>query len=173
MGKFVALLRGVNVGGHNKVPMPALKKAFEGLGLENVKTLLASGNVVFEGDRTLVGKIPGALEKTFGFAISTIILPFEAITEIVRSDPFKSVRVTPKTRLYVTFLGAHPAGKPKLPIRSDDGSFTIIGLTDSAVYSFLDLGKSGTPEAMSLLEKTFGKNVTTRNFNTVVKLAGL
>lgn len=173
MGKFVALLRGINVGGHRKVPMQELKKNFEKQGFHNVKTLLATGNVVFEGNEELIHNIPCILEEVFGFAIGTIILPFEAITKIVESDPFKSLRITPKMRLYVTFLGEKNNTKLKIPYYSQDDSFQIIKLTDIAVFSFLDLEKTGTPELMNILEKEFGRNITTRNYNTIMKIAGL
>jgi uncharacterized protein (DUF1697 family) len=173
MGKYAAFLRGINVGGHKKVPMPALKQVFENLGFGNVKTLLISGNVVFEGRHEQVRRIPGALEKAFGFPIDTIVFPFEVIVKMVRSAPFTAVRVSPRTRLYVTFLAREPSAPPRLPLLSDDRSFTILRLADRAVFSVLDPGKNGTPEAMNLLEKTFGNNVTTRNFNTVVKVAAL
>jgi uncharacterized protein (DUF1697 family) len=173
MGRFVALLRGINVGGNKKVPMPVLKKVFEANGFANVRTLLASGNVVFEGNKSTLHAIPAALERTFKFPIDTIVVPLESVTEIVRADPFKGIPVTTDTRLYVTFLAKAPPAWPKFPVKSADGALVLLGRKGLAVFSVLEVGKTGTPEAMVLLEKTFGKSITTRNYNTVVKIAGM
>jgi len=153
--------------------MPELKKTFEAQGFQNVKTLLASGNVVFDGEAELARDISENLEKAFGFPIETIVLPFQVIADIVESNPFKAVRVTPKIRLYVTFLKERPRTELKIPYVSGDESFRIIGLTDKAVFSVLDLEKAGTVDAMNILEKEFGKNITTRNYNTLEKIAKL
>lgn len=171
--KYVALLRGINIGGHKKVPMKELKKALEKEGFLNVKTLLNSGNVVFEGEKEPAFKIQEVLEKTFGFSIDTIVLPFEKIEKIVDSDPFKKIAVTPQIRLYITFLPEKSKSTLAIPYLSDDQSFTIIEATDLAVFSVLDLDKSKTVEGMKILEKEFGKHITTRNYNTVVKIAAL
>ncbi|MBS0001363.1 MAG: DUF1697 domain-containing protein [Cyclobacteriaceae bacterium] len=173
MGKFTAFLRGINVGGHKKVPMQELKITFEKEGFRNVKTLLASGNVVFEGNEKLTENISGALERDFGFLIRTIILPFEKIPEIVNSDPFKEINLTPDIRLYVTFLREKIETSLKIPYRSDDCSFQIIRRTDIAVFSVLDLEKTKTTDAMKILDTEFGLDITTRNYNTVVKIAHL
>lgn len=173
MAKFVALLRGINVGTHTKVSMQELKKVFEKQGFQNVKTLLATGNVVFEGEKELIDSIPDILEEGVGLTINTIILPFETIIKIVKSNPFKDIGVTPKIRLYVTFLKEKPKKKLKIPYYSEDGSLQIIKLTDTAVFSVLNLEKTGTTELMKILEKEFGKNITTRNYNTIMKIAEL
>ncbi len=75
MTRYVAFLRGINVGGHQPVKMEELKKAFESMGFQNVKTLLASGNVLFETPETgadnLIKQIEGKLEKEFGRKVTT------------------------------------------------------------------------------------------------------
>ena len=173
MNKYVSLLRGINVGGHKRVPMADLRKLLEKHGYKNVKTVLASGNVVYESDEGKIGQIGEILEKAFGFNIPVITIPFEAIEEIVASDPFGEVKVTPRMKLYVTFLKNKPEVKIQLPYVSADDSFKIPGITENAIFSYVDLEKTGTLDAMDFLEKEFGKELTTRNYNTVVKIAGL
>lgn len=170
---FVALLRGINVGGNKKVPMAQLRDAMEKAGFKNVKTLLASGNVVFESTKAQTKTVQPLLEKTFGFSISTIIIDHETIKKVVASNPFQNIKVTPKTRLYVTFLKDKDESTLKIPYTSDDQSFTIIKKQDGMIFSVLDLEKSGTVDAMKILEQEFGKNITTRNYNTVEKIAKL
>lgn len=173
MSKYVAFLRGINVGGNKKVPMAELKKVFEELGFTCVQTVLNTGNVLFEATDSddLALKISVGLEKKFGFAISTIVFPFEAISEVVCSDPFKDVLVTPKTRLYVTFLAQPPTSSLPTPYISPDKSFRILRVENKMVFSVLDLALSGTVEVMKILEKEFGQDVTTRNWNTVCRLS--
>ena len=176
MQQYVALLRGINVGGNKKVPMAELKKVLEKGGLKNVKTILASGNVVFESGlkiSELSSVISSVIEKAFGFPVPVLLRTHREIKDLISLNPFNGIKVTPKTRLYVTFL----SGKPKdvIPSRytSPDKSFRIISSPDKAVFSVLDLTVSNTPEAMNALEKMYGKNITTRNWNTILKIADL
>jgi uncharacterized protein (DUF1697 family) len=92
MQKLVALLRGINVGGHHKVPMAELKTLLTNLGCDNVKTILNSGNVVFETKKKdnagLERIIEMALTEHFGFPIPVILIPHKQINELVNDDPF-------------------------------------------------------------------------------------
>jgi len=173
MNKYVSFLRGINVGGHKKVPMAELKKHFEIMGFRNVKTLLASGNVVFEGEESHLNQIPHQLEKAIGFSIPVIIFPFHKLEEILQSDPFRDIEATTKTRLYITFLPDIPKSGLTIPFETDDGSFRIIQQNGKFIYSVLDLEKTGTVDGMKILEKEYGKNITTRNYNTIQKIAKL
>ncbi len=176
MTRYVAFLRGINVGGHHKVPMAELRKVLEGVGFCDVKTLLASGNVMFEAEKqsanALSRKIEDTLEKKFGFQIGTIVLTGSGLEKMVKSEPFKGIKVGPQTRLYSTFLSAKPKSNLKVPYASADRSFRILDVTSTAVFSVLDLSKTQTTDAMQIVEKEFGKNVTTRNWNTVLKMVG-
>jgi uncharacterized protein (DUF1697 family) len=175
MTKYVAFLRGINVGKAKRIEMAELKRTFEGAGLGNVTTYIASGNVFFEtpdADAAAVAKaIKAALGKRFGFPISVIVRAAEDIRRMVDSDPFKGVKVTPETRLYVTLLSDEPKGGMSVPWQSPQGDFEILRVSDDVVFSVLTLGKGGTTDAMKVLEKEFGKKVTTRNWNVITKLA--
>lgn len=173
--RYVALLRGINVGGNKKVPMATLKKALEGAGYANVKTLLASGNVLLDGKEktaaALRKNLEPLLEKTFGFPIPVIARTAGDLKELAKGDPFKGVTVDGDTRLYVTFLGAStPKGTIAIPYESPDKTFRILRATPTHVASVLRLGGTRTVDAMAVLEKEFGKDVTTRNWSTVLKL---
>ena len=174
--KYAAFLRGINVGGNKKVPMAKLKNVLEDMGFAEVRTLLASGNVLFDAKKeslpTLEKKIAAELEKQFGFTIPVLLREVSDVENIIESGPFKGINVTKDTRLYVTFLLENHKSAMKIPYASPDKSFRIIRLDDDSVFSILDLSKSGTPEAMSILEKEFGKHITTRNWNTIMKVVG-
>lgn len=175
MPSYVAFLRGINVGGNKKVPMADWKKMLGKMGYENVKTLLNSGNAVFETDEKSATKIEkeiaAQMEKTFGFPVPTIVRSIKEIETLIDADPFKGIKVTPETRLYITFLSAKPTSKLKIPYASPEKDMKILKVTDGEVISVLIVSeKKGTVDAMAIIEREFGKNVTTRNWNTVVKL---
>ncbi len=169
--KYVAFLRGINVGGHHKVPMADLRSELEKLNLKNIVTLLNSGNIIFEADHgNLESKISKHLERAFGFPIPTVIRKAEIINELLNNDPFKDVKITKDIRLYVSFLWKNHNAELKLPWRSPDNSYEIIENRDQTIFSILDLSVSKTPKAMEALEKFYGKDMTTRNWNTIERI---
>ena len=175
MPTYVALLRGINVGGNKKVPMADLKRFLEKSGYENVKTVLASGNVLFDAAATDIKKLRATietlLEKKFGFPIPTILRKKDDLAKLVHSAPFKKIRVTPATRLYVTFLTDKRKATLKIPYESPEKDFRILTVSSTEVCSVLELNPNmRSVDSMQILEKEFGKNVTTRNWNTIEKL---
>ena len=177
MTTYAAFLRGINVGGHRAMSMKPLARAFESLGFKEVRTLLASGNVLFSAPPasrrvSLVRKIEEKLEETFGSEISVILRSVEELQTLVDLDPFQRIRVTPRTRLFVTFLPEKPRTRLKIPYLSPDKSFRILRLTDGEVCSVLTLGPqwSRNLRQMDILEKEFGKKITTRSWSTVLRL---
>ena len=171
---YIAFLRGINVGGHHKVPMTNLHKELEKLGFKNVLTLLNSGNVIFNAagcnTKQLENIISECLENKFGFAIPTIVRKSELIYELVSKKPFKHVEVTKDIRLYVSFLQEQSNTKLELPWSSDDNSFEIMEQRDKTIISVLDLSVSKTPKSMSALEKYYGTDITTLNWNTILRI---
>ncbi len=167
--RYVAFLRGVNVGGKT-VRMAELKKLFESLGFGNVSTYKASGNVIFDSDgseATLTKKIENGLHKLIGKETRAILRPLDHLKGMVESEPFRGVEVTPETRLYVTFLPGRPSSKMK-DYESPDGDFRF-RVSDEDIYSVLILSpKRGTVDLMGFIEKEFGSDITTRNWNTIV-----
>ncbi|MCX6121729.1 MAG: DUF1697 domain-containing protein [Ignavibacteriales bacterium] len=178
MTKYAAFLRGINVGGHKPVPMQKLKKALESLHFKNVQTLLASGNVVFEAPPidtiALEQKLEAKLQKTFGMKIGVLIRTMEELQSLNESQPFKGIDVTPETRLYVTFFSEKPKNRLKIPYTSPDKSYKILYISGREVCSVLILSSnSQTTDLMKVLEKEFGRKVTTRNWNTIVRVLAI
>jgi len=172
---YAAFLRGINLGGHKQIKMEELKKLFESMGFQGVRTILNSGNVLFQAGgaptSTLGDRIEKEIEKAFGHKVAVILRTIREIQEMADSNPFKKVKVTPETRLYITFLSEKPAANLKLPSESPEKDFKILSIQDGAVFSVVTLRpKRGTSEAMTDLEKQFGKRITTRNWNTVTKM---
>ncbi len=171
--QFVAFLRGINVGGNKIVSMTELRYLFESLGFEKVRTLLNSGNVIFEagitGEVDLTKRIEEAFLKKFGFESKTMVRPLAEIEALLAAQPFKGVKVDKDTKLYVTFLQKSVKGTLMLPYGSRKGDFQILKRIDRAVF-FLTRKTFHTLDAMAYMEEHFGKEITTRNWNTIQKL---
>ena len=172
--KFVGFLRGINVGGHHKLPMAELKKVLSNMGYTHTITLLNSGNIIFESEEISAKKIEAAislrLKKEFHFEVPVIIRKAIEIEKLYRQEPFKQVEIGEKTRLYITFLKYAPKTNIAAPWRSEDKSFQIIAAENQMILSHVDLQISGTIEAMKNLEKLAGKDLTTRNWSTIEKI---
>lgn len=171
MGNYVAFLRGINVGGHHKVPMAELRIAFEKMGCTKVTTILNSGNVLFESDQVLSdSEISKRLESIFGFPIPTQTREFSALKKFHSEDPFKEIEITKDTRLYISFLPEERQADLTIPWTNEDGSFQILKKEGRNIFSTLDLSLSKTPKAMEVLEKSYGNDITTRNWNTIGRI---
>ena len=174
--QYVALLRGINVGGHHKVPMADLKSLLASIGCAQVTTLLNSGNIIFHYHstemKTLEVKISNALQEHFGFAIPTIIRSATEIRELVESQPFAEVQLTSDKRFYVSFFRHTKTSSIALPWSSEDNAYQILDIRGQTIISVLDLSIAKTPAAMKTLEQSFGKDITTRNWNTIIRIIG-
>ena len=169
--RYVAFLRGINVGGHHKIPMADICKQLMEFGLENVVTILNSGNVIFDAltnnQESLEKAISENLENTYGFPVPTIIKTSESIYQLFNDAPFQDVKVTKDIRLYVSFLKKNTQSDLEIPWTSPDNSYTIMEIRDKIILSVLDISVSKTPAAMIALEKSFGTEITTRNWKTI------
>jgi uncharacterized protein (DUF1697 family) len=175
MFKYAAFLRGINVGGNNLIKMEELKKVFESMGFRNVKTILASGNVIFESMEVkapvIIQTIGEKLESAFGYNNGVIIRSIEQIRKIAIQEPFKQIKVTPQTRLYVTFLQEKSKSSLKIPYESPNKGYKIISNSEYEVFSVATLSPEvQSTDLMNILDKEFGRKVTTRNWNTIEKI---
>jgi len=169
MQRYAAFLRGVSP---MNVKMPELKQCFEAAGFTDVRTLRSSGNVVFSTratlQRALERRIEKAIEKDLGLPLLTFVRSIEALRGILAADPYRSFRLNTGSKRVVTFLRTETQSAPKLPIELDGARILCVRGTE--VFSAYIPGPRG-PAFMSLIEKTFGKEVTTRTWDTVSKAA--
>jgi uncharacterized protein (DUF1697 family) len=153
--------------------MPDLKRAFEAGGFTDVRTVLSSGNVVFSArsasPAALARKAEAAMEQTLGRAFFTIVRPVDALQQLLASDPFHAFRLKPGAKRVVTFLRQPPAGKITLPVELEGAR--IYALKGSEVFTAYLRNPNGNPVFMTLIEKLFGKEQTTRTWDTVAKIA--
>ena len=146
------------------------------MGFENVETVLASGNVVFEApgkNPNIDLKVGRGLEKAFGFPVKVVLRTVRELRTIVDSEPFKGIPSGPGVKLYVTFLAQRTLGRSRLSVPASVKGVRIVRVTPGEIFSAVTLSPGvGTPELMAFLEKAVGSEVTTRNWQTVTKLAG-
>ena len=173
MAKYVALLRGIAPTNPN-MRNDKLRRVFEKLGFANVKTVVSSGNVVFESPsrsvRKLEDRIEEALPKELGFKSTTIIRSQKQLQQLVDKNPFKSREHSQKSSLNVTFLKKKRKTDKKFPYEKDNRDYTLLGMYDGAICSVIDLTSAKTPDLMVWLEKKFGKEITTRTWKTVERI---
>lgn len=175
MHRYVAFLRGINVGGSKTIKMHDLKEAFASIGFPDAKTILASGNVLFgaaDADpRSLQARIEAGLARALGHEASVVVRGLDELRALADADPFVQVKTTPETRRYVTFLKQPAQRAARMRSTSPDGAFAIVRATPREVCSSLELSPGRqTTELMSYLEKELGSDVTTRNWNTIEKI---
>ncbi len=168
MRRYAAFLRGVSP---MNCKMPELKRAFEEAGFDEVRTVLSSGNVVFTAreaaDTSLERKAESAMQKHLGRTFLTIVRSVEELQALLAADPFARYRLPAASKRIVTFLRAAPARVPALP--EQDGARILHLRGREAFSTYLPTPKG--PVFMTLIEKTFGQDVTTRTWDTVKKVA--
>lgn len=169
MPRYVAFLRGVSP---MNAKMPELKRCFEAAGFTDVRTLLSSGNVVFNARASSAAALERRAEKAMSSELdrsfSTFVRSADYLQNLVESNPFAAFKLQPNAKHIITFLRTTAATKIALPIEKDDAS--ILKMTATEVFAAYVPGDKG-PVFMSLLERNFGTRITTRTLDTVRKCA--
>ena len=171
MPVYVAMLRGINIGPHKRIKMDALRKSFEGLGFEQVKTYIQSGNVIFKAgkasDSAPGKKIEARIVSDFGFSSSVIVRTRDELGEIIAGNPFLKHRGIDHEKLHVTFLSDVPAA----PALKKLAEFTIppdqSRCVGKEIFLHLPNGFSGSSLWKVPWEKALAVVTTTRNWRTV------
>lgn len=172
MNTYIALLRGINVGGHHKLPMRELARLLEKLGLENVRTYIQSGNIVFQSERTdrlqLAEAISEAIEADYGFRPHIFILDREGLQAAMRANPFPEGEENPRS-LHLFFLDAIPED-PDLSaleaVRADNERYKLI---NDVFYLHAPDG-IGRSKLADKVGRGWGVSITARNWRTVSKV---
>ena len=158
----VALLRGVNVGGHGKVAMPALKAVFEEVGAKNVVTYIQSGNVVFDGPAALnAKKLEHAIEKHFKLNVSVAVRTHAQLKKVIDGCPYDDPSL-----VHVGFLVAKPKTTDIDVSQFAPEELTVVR---DEIYFHLPNGV-GNSKMMPFVARRLGDAVTVRNWKTVTKM---
>jgi len=171
MPTYISLLRGINVGGHKRVKMDLLRKSFEGLGFDQVKTYIQSGNVVFSGRKlstaALSSKIEAKILADFGFSVSVISRTQGELEQTIRGNPFLKEKGIDQEKLHVAFLSAAPETpalkKMQAMIAAPDQS----RCSGREIYFYLPNGVSQSSLWKAPWERALEVVPTMRNWKTV------
>lgn len=173
MTKYIALLRGINVGGHT-VRMEALRPLFEELGLRNVRTYIQSGNVFFDtagqDALRLTRKIENQLKKALGYEVAVFLRTIPEMEAILAADPFGKLQVTSDMRLCVVFAADPIGGDLQLPLFSPKKDLQILQTRQHEAYVVWYIQNGRPPSSQGFLDAALGKRTTTRFFHTAAKI---
>lgn len=174
---YVCLIRGINVGGRNIVKMDRLRKAFEGLGYEDVRTYVQSGNVIFKtGGRApaeLSAKIERMILDDLGFLVSVIVKTTEEMNQAVERNPLLKQKGINVSKLHVTFLPRDPEKVAVKALAALAVPPEQLRCSGSTIYLYCPNGYGKSKLANNILEKVLAMKATTRNWNTVNMLCEL
>lgn len=166
---YAAFLRGVSP---MNARMPELKRCFEQAGFADVRTLLSSGNVVFRAPRAsnaaLEARAEAAMTQHLERSFSVVVRPVAALRAVLAADPYREFRVPSGAKRVVTFLKNAPEQALALPVEVHGAR--ILCIRGQEVFTAY-LPNPRAAAFMTLIEKTFGKLVTTRTWETVQKVA--
>jgi len=174
--RYVALLRGINVGGHAKVSMVELRELLSSLGHGDVATYIQSGNVLFTSPRddpaTLAQEIEERIAGDMGLGVKVLIRTPDELAAVVEGNPFLREMKSP-TGLYASFLSGSldEARLSEIDARRFEPDEFRLG--DRVIYLWYPNGAGRTKLTIDVWERRFGLSATTRNWNTVTKLLSL
>jgi uncharacterized protein (DUF1697 family) len=177
MTTYISILRGINVSGQKLIKMDALKKTFENLKLENVRTYIQSGNVIFSGNETnekeLEEKIGKQIETDFGYHVPVIVLTAEKLKQLIEQNPFAKDTEKEIGFLHVTFLAGKPQQDDIKSIEDKKQKGEEIQISDKAVYLYCPHGYGKTKLTNSFIEGKLKVKATTRNWKTTNELLSM
>jgi uncharacterized protein (DUF1697 family) len=171
--KHVAFLRGINVGGKNKIKMETLREICSALGFENVKTYINSGNVIFEtpetDDKKLAAKIETAIEKEFTLKIKVLARTFAEIKEIIKNNPFAGQFENEKD-LHVFFLDEELPDEKRLLLLSNNSETEQFAVINREIFCLLRVSVLDSLIGKDYIGKKLKVSATARNWRTVNKV---
>ena len=174
--RYVALLRGINVGGNTMIKMETLREVFSGLGFENVRTYINSGNVAFDAGRSsvakLVGRIENAIEERFGRTVEVTLRTRKDINRILSANPFDGQYASHK-EMHVLFLKTEMPREKMQQLEAAALPGERYQLAGREIYCHIPAGVAGSLLTKGFFEKKPRVYITARNWRTVEQLAEL
>ncbi|MGE5054561.1 MAG: DUF1697 domain-containing protein [Acidobacteriota bacterium] len=171
MPVLISMLRGVNLGPHNRIKMDALRATYEALGLENPRTYVQSGNVIFrtkeKSTSKLATKIQDAIAKRFKFRPAVIVRTIDELREAIAATPFDARRNLHPGKILVTFLADEPPIEAAAKLATLKSYPEEIHMTGRELYIYFPDGAGKSKLPWSQVEKLLKVTGTARNWNSV------
>ena len=173
MGPHVALLRGINVGGRNRLPMRDLLAIFTDTGCVDVTTYIQSGNVVFRASDELVTRIPtlitDGIAEAFDLRVPVVMRSAAELRQVVTGNPFLDIE-SDFTKLHVAFLADCPGSAQSASLDPDRSAPDVFQMRGREIYLHLPNGAARTKLTNAYFDSKLGTTSTARNWKTVLKL---
>ncbi len=177
MSAVIALIRGINVGGHKKIKMADLRELFTSLGLRQVRTVLQSGNAVFAADETDLARLQQQLEtairERFGFEAGIILRGAEDFKAALDRHPFTAAQLDRGNHALIAFLSALPAPAAVEALGENNPGREVIHSAGDALYIFYTDGAARSKLDNKRIERALNVVSTARNWNTCQRLLKL
>lgn len=177
MPVLISMLRGVNVGPHKRIKMDALRGIYESLKLEDVRTFIQSGNIIFRTKEknlpALAKKIQAAVEREFGFRPEVVLRTTDELRQAIAASPFTKRRDVEPAKLLITFLIAEPAPEAHSTLSNLKSHPEELHLKGRELYIYFPNGMGKTKLPWSSVEKLLKTTGTARNLNSAVKMLAI
>ncbi|KZE82144.1 hypothetical protein AV654_08795 [Paenibacillus elgii] len=177
MNTYVAMLRGINVSGQKIIKMDRLKSIFESMQLQEVTTYIQSGNVIFgttESDKVVLrDRIESTLKEALGYDVPVVIRSNDELDEVIKLNPFAVAELPEGEKVYVTFLASQPTAEAVAHFESYSNNVDDFRVLNREVYILSRKGYGKSLFSNNFVEKKLKVTATTRNWETVNKLADL
>lgn len=174
---MIAMLRGVNVGGSQKIKMDVLKTVCTSLGLRDVKTYIQSGNIIFDeggaDPKTLARRLEDAIESSFGFRPAVILRTASELRKVIAKNPFAGRAGIDPSKLLILFTASAPTGMARDQVLAMPCHPEEIKINGRELYVYYPNGMARPKIPLARIEKTLQCASTGRNLNTVSKLMAL
>jgi uncharacterized protein (DUF1697 family) len=174
MPVIISMLRGVNLGAHNRMSMEALRDVYESLKLLDVRTFIQSGNVLFKTEEreidTLVTKVQDAIERRFKFRPDIIVRTAAELRDVIARNPFARRRGIEPAKLLVTFLASHPGEAAREQLRKLKTDPEEVRIDGREIYTYFPNGMARPKLSWAAIEKILKTSGTGRNWNSVTKM---
>ncbi|HZM64335.1 MAG TPA: DUF1697 domain-containing protein [Candidatus Saccharimonadales bacterium] len=168
MTQYIAFIRGINAG--LTLKMEALRGLFEDAGYKDVQTVLATGNVIFESSedrQKIIHTVQQEFDKKYGYKTIVVLYSKQELQKLLKAVPFKGMTKTIETSQQVSFVAKEAELPFTLPFSRPEKGYTILEKIGNVLCSTVDLSGKTRPDILALLDRVFGGNVTTRNWQTV------
>jgi uncharacterized protein (DUF1697 family) len=174
MPVLISMLRGVNVGSHNRIKMDALRALYVSLNLKDPRTYVQSGNVIFRTKETnaarLANKIQSAIGRESGFSPQVILRTREEFRRAIAANPFAGRQGINPGKLLVTFLASEPSAEARAELLALKPNPEELYLVGRELYIYFPNGAGRSKLPWSSLDKKLGTAGTARNWNSVTKM---
>lgn len=174
MPVIISMLRGVNVGGHNKIKMEALRALYASLNLRDSQTYVQSGNVIFKTEERdlarLAKRIEDGIEKAFGFHSDVILRTSSELRDVLARNPFAKRRGIEPNKLLITLLAGDPEPEAQEKIRTLKTDPEEVRIEGREIYIYFANGIGQSKLSMSALLKTLKTTGTGRNWTSITKM---